>query len=209
MTITLYEAPMSSAVPALQVLCELDVPFERVTLDLSKREQKKPEFLRLNPNGKVPTLVVDGTPMFEALAIMQYLGERFGTERGLWPAAGSPARLEAMSWSAWAYVSYGSAIRRLLQAEHERVPKEQHNAAQARAVREELAELLTILNQRLASRDHILGEDFSIADIIVGSVVIWGTYCDIPVSDHSHVAAWTARLGERASFRRVWGEAAA
>ena len=209
MTLTLYEAPMSSAMPVLQVLGELDIPFERVTLDLAKRDQKQPDFLRLNPNGKVPTLVVDGTPMFEALAVMQYLGERFGVERGLWPAADSPARLEALSWSAWAYVTYGSAIRRLLQAEHERVPKEQHNAAQARAVREELGELLTILNDRLASRDYIVGSEFSLADVIVGSAVIWGTYCDIPVSDHSHVADWTARLRDRAAFQRVWGETVA
>jgi GST-like protein len=209
MTITLYEAPMSSAVPVLHALLELDIPFERVTFDLDKEEQKQPEFLHLNPNGKVPTLVVDGTPMFEALAIMQYLGERFGVERKLWPAADSPARLEAMSWSTWAYVTYGAAIGRLLLADNDRLPKELHNEAQARRAREEFAGLLTILNDRLASRQYIVGEAFSLADVIVASVVIWGTYCNIPVSDYAQVADWTKRFQERATFKRVWAQAAA
>jgi glutathione S-transferase len=208
MTITLYEAPMSSATPVVHALMELDIPWERVTLTLDKNDQKKPEFLRMNPNGKVPTLVVDGTPMFEALAIMTYLGERFGVERQLWPAADDPARMEAMSWSTWAYVSYGSAIYRLLQAESERLPKELHNPAQVRRAREDLTQLLTILNERLAGRDHIVGKHFSLADVIVASVVIWGTYCNIPITDYPNVSAWTARFQARPSFQKVWAQTA-
>ena len=101
MTITLYAAPMSSATPVLTALTELEVPHEMVPMDLSAGDQRKPDFLALNPNGQVPTLVVDGTPMFEALAIMQWLGDRFGVERGLWPASDAPERLVALSWSTW------------------------------------------------------------------------------------------------------------
>ena len=101
MSLTFYFAPQSSASPVACALAELDVEHERVRLDLKAKDQKKPGFLALNPNGKVPTLVVDGTPMFEALAIMLFLGERFGVERGLWPAAKDPARLAALSWCAW------------------------------------------------------------------------------------------------------------
>lgn len=205
-SITLYESPMSSASPVVHALMELDVPWERVTLDLKKNDQKKPEFLKLNPNGKVPTLVVDGTPMFEALAIMQYLGERFGVTKKLWPAADDPARMEAMSWSTWAYVSYGPAIYRVLQAENERSPKELHNAAQAKRAREDLAQLLGVLNDRLAGRDYILGKDFSLVDHIVCSVVTWGTYCNVPISDYPNVSAWSARFQQRPSFQKVWAQ---
>ncbi|MFZ4380662.1 MAG: glutathione S-transferase family protein, partial [Sandarakinorhabdus sp.] len=48
--------------------------------------QHAPDYLALNPNGKVPTLTVDGAPMFEALAIQLWLGHTYGVERGLWPA---------------------------------------------------------------------------------------------------------------------------
>src|SRR5690606_9857421 len=106
MSIVFYAAPMSSATPVAWALAELDVPHERVPVDLAAGDQRKPEFLRLNPNGKVPTLVVDGTPRFEALAIMTWLGDRYGTANGMWPPADSPERLPALSWSTWAYVSY-------------------------------------------------------------------------------------------------------
>jgi GST-like protein len=206
MSITLYEAPMSSASPVVHALTELDIPWERVTLSLQKEDQKKPEFLKLNPNGKVPTLVIDGTPMFEALAIMMYLGDRFGVERKLWPAADDPARMQAMAWSTWAYVTYASAIYRVLQSESERLPKELHNAAQSKKNRAELAQLLGILNDRLAGRDYILGSSFTLCDLIVCSVVTWGSYAGIPFTDHDNVAAWAARFAERPAFKKVWAQ---
>lgn len=95
MSIVFYTATWSSAAPVAYALAELGVPHEQVTLDLEAGDQRKPEFLALNPNGKVPTLVVDGTPMFEGLAIVLWLGDRYGVERGQWPHADAPARFEA------------------------------------------------------------------------------------------------------------------
>lgn len=116
MNVTLYQAPYSSAIPVVWALAELSVPYENVKIDLASGAQKKPEFLALNPNGKVPTLVVDGTPMFEACAIVMWLGDRFGVDKKLWPAADAPARMQAMAWSTWAYVTYGSMLARFATA---------------------------------------------------------------------------------------------
>lgn len=209
MNITLYEAPMSSAMPVAHALLELDLPHERITFTLADQDQRKPEFLKLNPNGKVPTVVIDDTPIFESLAIMTYLGERFGVERNLWPAAESPLRMEAMAWSTWAYVTYNAAISRLNHAESDQVPAAFHNAAQAKQVREQLGQLLTILNAQLEGRTYLLGQDFSLADVMVASSVIWGTYCNIPVGDYPNVQAWIARFQKRPMFTRVWGGSAA
>ena len=96
MSIVLYWHPMSSATPIACALTELAVPHERVKIDIRTGEQRRPEYLAMNPNGKVPTLTVDGAPMFEALAIHLWLGHRFGIERGLWPAAGTPEALQAL-----------------------------------------------------------------------------------------------------------------
>src|SRR5262245_39865334 len=107
MSIIFYAASFSSALPVACVLNELEVPHERVTLDLAAMQQKRPEFLKLNPNGKVPTLVADGTPMFEALAICHWLADRYGVARKLWPAADAPERMTALAWTTWAYATYG------------------------------------------------------------------------------------------------------
>jgi glutathione S-transferase len=206
MSITLYAAPMSSATPVAHALLELEVPHEQVTLDLAAGDQKKPEFLALNPNGKVPTLVVDGTPMFEALAIMQWLGDRFGVERGLWPAADAPERLEALSWTTWSYVTYGTQLTRLTYAQSENSPAELHHRPQAEHALKELQDLLGILEARLENRPYLLGESFTLADHIVASVVTYSTYCGVPVDDHPHVADWLARFRARPSFAKIWGQ---
>ncbi len=88
MGLTFYFAPQSTASITTLVLEELGIPCERVKLDLRKGETKKPEFLKLNPNGRVPTLVHDGVAIWESAAITIYLGETFGEKAKLWPAAG-------------------------------------------------------------------------------------------------------------------------
>ncbi|MEM9073359.1 MAG: glutathione S-transferase N-terminal domain-containing protein [Myxococcota bacterium] len=109
--LTLYAAPLSSATPVVHAFDELDVPHERVILNLAEGKQREPAFLALNPNGKVPTLLVDGAPMFEALAILQWLGDRYGVARNLWPAIDSPARLTALSWTTWSYATLGPILK--------------------------------------------------------------------------------------------------
>jgi GST-like protein len=199
MSIVFYEAPMSSATPVACALAELEVPHERVRFDLAAGDQKKPEFLRLNPNGKVPTLVVDGTPMFEALAILLWLGDRYGVGKGLWPAPDSPARLEALSWSAWAYVSFGSAVYRLLYAASPRVDEALRSPAQAAEARKDLGQLLDVLEARLAQRGHLLGDGFSLADLIVGSVIGYGRAVGVDLGGRKAVEAWLAERHGRAA----------
>lgn len=208
MSIILHAAPMSSATPVVHALKELDVAHELVLIDLQKQDQRRPAFLALNPNGKVPTLVVDGTPMFEALAIMQYLGDRFGVARGLWPSFDAPERLTALSWTTWAYVTYGAALSRLIFAQSPQVPQALHHPAQAKRAREDLDALLAILDGHLSTRPNILGESFSLADVIVASVITYGTYCGAATEAFPNVHAWVERFAERPAFKTTWASAA-
>lgn len=198
-SITFYFAPMSSAGPVAWALAELGVPHERVTMDLAKGDQRKPEFLALNPNGKVPTLVIDGVPMFEGVAIMMHLGDRFGVEKNLWPGLLDPKRPEAMAWSTWAYVTYGQALRMLFMATSQRVGPELHNPHQADYAKKELDNLLGILDGRLAKGPYLLGEAFSLADVIVASTIGYGGMVGVSPAGHAHVADWLARCEARAS----------
>jgi len=193
-------APMSSAGPVAVALEELQVPHERVVLDLAKGDQRKPEHLALNPNGKVPTLVVDGTPMFEALAILQWLGDRFGVERGMWPAATSAARIEALSWTTWSYVTYGAVIQRLVQTSG-RMPQ-LTSEVHAQAAKTDARHLLDLLEGRLAKAPYLLGQELSLADLVVACVVGYGGYCGASYDQHPRIKAWIARCEERPSMRQ-------
>ena len=202
MSIVFYSAPWSSSSPVEVALHELDVPHETVRFDLSKGDQKKPEFLALNPNGKVPTLVVDGTPMFEALAIQIWLGERYGVEKGLWPAATDPARLAAVSWCSWGYVSYAMRLGLLAYATSERLP-ECRNKAQEAVARKELDGMLAILEERLGQQKYMLGAKFSLVDHVVASVIGYGVHVGAGVDAFPRVKAWLQEFQARPASRAV------
>jgi GST-like protein len=198
-SIVLYWHPMSSATPIAAALAELGVPHERVKVDIKAGEQRRPGYLALNPNGKVPTLTVDGVPMFEALAIQLWLGEQYGVAKGLWPAAGTPERLQAMSWCTWAYVTYGAVLVRLQLATmgEERL----RSAAHADAARDGLDQLLGLLDARLATQPWMLGAEYSMADLLVGSVMGYSIYIGAPVAKHPHVQAWLAKVQARPAMQ--------
>lgn len=198
-SIVLYWHPMSSASPVACALAELDLPHERVKIDIRAGEQHRPDFLALNPNAKVPTLTVAGAPMFEALAIQLWLGETFGVERGLWPAAGTPERLQALSWCAWAYVSYGAVLTRL----HRSTLGDEalRSSAHADAARAELNALLALLDARLARQPWMLGDAYSLVDLLVGSVMGYSAFVGAPVADHAHVQRWLGRVQARPAMQ--------
>lgn len=195
--IVLYWHPMSSATPVACALAELGVPHERVKIDITTGEQRQPDYLALNPNGKVPTLTVDGAPMFEALAIHLWLGQTYGVQRGLWPADGTPERLQAMSWSAWSYVTYGAQLFRLQAAINLGTPDDAHGAA-ARAA---IDELLSVLDGRLNQHPWLLGDAYSLADLIVASVIGYSAYIGAPVAEHPTTLAWLQKVQARPSMQ--------
>lgn len=195
--IVLYWHPMSSATPVACALAELGVAHERVKIDITTGEQRQPDFLALNPNGKVPTLTVDGAPMFEAVAIEMWLGETYGVKSGLWPAEGTPERLQAMAWSTWSYVTYGSQLVRLQAARDLGTPDDAHGTAGHKG----MDELLSLLDARLAAQPWMLGQSYSLVDLIVASVIGYSAYIGAPVASHPTTLAWLQRVQARPAMQ--------
>ncbi len=203
MSIVFYYSPMTSATRVHWALEELGIPYDKVKIDLSKGEQRKPEFLKLNPNGKVPCMVIDGQPLFESLAMLIYLGEAYGVDKGLYPALGLP-RLEAFKWMSWASVTLVDAGGRLLRNTSERFPAEMRNPAVATNARAEIAELLRVLETSMAGRQFILGDKFTLVDVAVGSMVVFlGQRLNIEMSPFPNLAAWAGRLSSRPALGRA------
>ena len=95
--LVVYLSPGSSSMATHIALHEVGVDFERRWVSFAKREQFAPEYLALNPEGKVPTLLVDGRPLTEVAATLYYLARRFPAA-GLWPQRGLEAEAQAISW---------------------------------------------------------------------------------------------------------------
>jgi glutathione S-transferase len=204
MSLTFYYSPMSTAVITNLVLEELAVPCERITVDIKKGETHTQEFLRVNPNGKVPVLVHDGIPIWESAAITLYLGEIFGVAKGLYPEPG-PQRGEAMKWVVWCNVTLGDAFGRYVRNTSDWFPAEQHNAKAAAAAQADTRDCLQILDRALAGRQYLLG-GYSLADTHVNSLVDWLRFMKLDFSDYQHLNAWTQRCAARPAYARVMGQ---
>lgn len=195
MSLTFYFAPMSTASLTDGVLAELGTPHERVQVDLGAGGAKRPEFLAINPNGRVPAIVHDGTAIWESSAITMYLGETFGVEAGLYPAPG-PRRGEAMKWIAWGNVTLGEAGGRLSMAlppGHEDAKEKAHA---------DIAVCLDILDGGLAGRPFLLG-DYTLADTHVSGVVGWLGMMQVDTGPFANVTAWMRRCGERPAIAKM------
>jgi glutathione S-transferase len=109
--LTLYFAPGSSSMAVHIALHEIGVPFEGRPMSFKNNDLRRPDYLALNPEGKVPTLVVDGRPLTEVAAILYYLAKRF-PEAELLPHGDIAAEAQALSWMSFIASTLHPARRR-------------------------------------------------------------------------------------------------
>lgn len=211
MAIQFFYSPMSSSNRVHWALEELGVPYEKKRIRLSEGEQKKPDFLAINPNGKIPAIVDGDAKLFESQAILFWLGEKYGEEKGLWPKAGTPERAEAYAWSLWGTVNALPAV--FTYAMHGvddarmALPKEKRSAHVAEANKKTFEDSMNILDARLADRDFLLGKNFTLADVAIGSVVMVAPMiAKLQLDAWPHVQAWAGRLMSRPALARVMSE---
>jgi glutathione S-transferase len=201
MSITYYYAPMSTAVRTTWAIEELGLQCERVKLDIQKKETKTPEFLKLNPNGCVPLLVVDGVPIFESTAILLYLGETYGVEKGLYAPPGLK-RAEMLRWIIWANVGFTDPLSRFARNTAQYIPADQHNAKAAEAAKADLANAFKIIDHALEGKSYLVDDKFSFADLALSSYFGWLRFMGVDFSSYKNVAPWAERcLGRPASVR--------
>jgi glutathione S-transferase len=202
MSLTFYYSPMSTASVTHLVLEELGVPYEKVLVDIKTGDQKKPAFLQINPNAKVPAIVHEGVAIFESVAISIYLGETFGVDKGLFPAAG-PARGEALKWLVWCGVSLGEAMMRRQRHLSEWFPAEQRNAAAGAVGQADVERHLGILNDALTGKEYLVGNQFTIVDAHLTSLVGYLGMIGFDLSKYPAITAWHKKCGARPAAARV------
>ncbi|MDR3472537.1 MAG: glutathione S-transferase family protein [Devosia sp.] len=196
----LYNANFSpNALRTRAVAFELGLAPEIIEVDLSKGENRTPAYLKLNPNGKVPTLVDGDVVIWESRAINAYLAS-LHPERDLYPS--DPARRAAVDqWSYWQAIHLGPAMQKIA---FERVQKkffgrgEPDEGALAGELKT-VADLLPILDTALDGRDWITGT-LSIADFALASTFMLRKPARLGVEAHGHVTAWLDRLEARPSW---------
>lgn len=186
--LTLYFAPGSSSMAPHIALHEIGAPFEARPVSFARKETRHPDFLALNPEGKVPVLLIDGRPLTEVAAILLYLARRFPAAR-LLPADDPEAEAQAVSWMSFLAATVHPARRQGLES--------------ARAA-------YALAERRLGGRDWALGADYSIADIHLFRL-FWRFNASLKpaAGEFPHLAAHHDRMMRRPAVQRVCAAEAA
>jgi len=196
MSLTFYFAPMSTASTVHWSLEELGIPYEAVKVDLTDAADKQKKLGPVNPNLKVPTLVHDGTVVFESAAIQIYLGETFGVEKGLYPAPGKQ-RGEALKWLVWGNVNLAEAVSRWQRNTSDGFPAELQNAGAGAAARKDIDDLIGIFEKELGDKSYVLGESASLVDFHLASFFQWIGFLGVALTTFPKTKAWSERCSAR------------
>jgi glutathione S-transferase len=173
--------------------------YEVHDISLEKGDNKKPDYLKLNPNGTVPTLVDGDTVVWESMAINLYLAEKYGKD--LMPTR-VEERAQVYKWTVWAIATLEPPLVTVF-LNRVRLPEAERDAAAAHAAAEKSGELLKILNHDLEGKKFLVAERYTIADLNVGHCVAWANMLGLDMSAMPNVQKWMGTLVQRPAFQKL------
>lgn len=176
--IKLYGGARSRASIVRWYLEELAVPYEYVLLDMSVGEHHQPDFLKINPFGKVPAIIDGDLELFESGAILLYLNQKYGSKE---------LSIEQQSiLNQWVLFSNSTLSALFVEVNRER----------------ELPKLMTALNEILSKHSYILGDEFSVADVAVGAILSYiPLMLKLDLSAYPAVVSYIKTLSSRPAFK--------
>ena len=199
--ITIYGVPRSRALRPLWMCEELGLQYENVKTNFATGDTRKPDFLRINPNGHIPAMQDGDLTLFESMAINLYLARKYDKGKGLWPTSVEDEG-RTYQWSVWAMTELEEPLLMVLL--HRLIyPEAQRDAKKADDGAERFKKPLAVLNDALAGRDHLLGKNFTTADLNVAAVMTWANLTGLDLSGAPNAQAWVGRCLGRPALARA------
>jgi len=203
----LYNGNLSpNALRVRAVVYELGIEVETVDVDFRVGGNRTPEFLKLNPNGKVPVLVDGDLVLWESRAINAYLATKYPA-KNLYPAD-LRQRAFVDQWSYWQAIHLGPAMQRVVferaqKAAFGRGPADETVVA---AEMKNVGQFLDVLESGLADGREWIAGALSIADFALATTFVFRVAAGISLDQRSHVAGWIARMEQRPSWQKAVGD---
>lgn len=198
MALRIHGVPKSRTFRALWAAEELGIPYENIPVDF-KEGVKRPEYLAINPVGKVPAIDYDGFRLSESLAITTYLVKRHGGPL-------QPTSLEnearSMQWSLWGVTEIERPAIDLVFNRYVLAP-EKRDAALAESSMAKLERPLAVLDAQLAGAPYLLGQSFTVADLNLSSLLYTAWFYGLDFSPWPHIRDWLERCLKRPAALRA------
>lgn len=191
----LYAAPATASLVIHWMLLELEVPFEVEMLDFDSRDQKSADYLRLNPGGVVPTLIVAGRPVTETGAILMLLAERH-PDAGFAPPMGSPERADWLQWMIWLANTLMPSFR--LWFYEDDLPGLDRGVLRTR-----IEAAWDRVDAHLAGRRFMVGDRLTTVDLQLTMLARWSRGMPRPATAWPNVDAWLKAMRARPALREV------
>lgn len=192
--LTLYHAAPSRSSIVRWMLEEIGEPYEIQLLSLSKGENRAPDYLAVNPMGKVPALRHGGAVMTEAAAICAYLADEFPRAKLSVPI-GDPRRGPYLKW-----LFFGPSC--IEPAMMDRAFPRKEEARRAALGYGDFDTVIKVLIDAVASGPYILGEQFTAADVVIGSTLRFGMLFKL-LPEQPEFTAYTGRMAQRPALQRA------
>ena len=193
----IYGIARTRAFRVLWVAKELGLPYEHIPIEIGQAGAHKPEYLAINPNGRLPAIDDEGFALWESLAITLYLAKKHSAGR-LYPAT-LQAEATAWQWSLWSVQEVDRGVN-IWSLHAVRLPAEERDGARREEALKVLAAPFKVLERALGS-GYLLGESFTIADLNVAAVI--SRAIDMELAATPRLAAWLRRCLERPAAREA------
>ena len=192
----IYGIARTRAYRALWVALELGLDYEHLPIEIGDAGARSPEFLAINPNGRLPVIVDDGFVLFESLAITLYLAKKHSLGK-LYPAT-LEGEARAWQWSFWAIAEADRGVN-IWSLHALRLPPQERNPALREEALKVIAAPFQVLNAALAKTPYLLGDDFTVADLNVAAVI--SRAVDMDLTNVPNLKAWLTRCLDRPAAR--------
>ena len=190
----IYGIARTRAYRALWVAMELGLDYEPLPIEIGDAGARAPEFLAINPNGRLPVIVDDDFVLFESLAITLYLAKKHGK---LYPVT-LEGEAKAWQWSFWAIAEVDRGVN-IWSLHAVRLQPQERNAALRDEALKVIAAPFQVLDAALAKTPYLLGSEFTVADLNVAAVI--SRAIDMDLSAVPNLQTWLTRCLDRPAAR--------
>ncbi|MGC1695137.1 MAG: glutathione S-transferase family protein [Pseudolabrys sp.] len=197
-SLRVYGIARTRAFRALWIAIELGIDYEHLPIEIGAAGARAPEFLSLNPNGRLPFIDDDGFVLFESLAITLYLAKKHSAGKLY------PVKLEdearTWQWTSWALTEVDRGVN-IWSLHAVRLPAADRDAAKRDEALKVLAAPFKVLDAAVAKHPYLLGNDFTVADLNVAAVISRAIDMDLAASPN--LKAWLTRCLDRPAAREA------